>query len=74
MLEANAFLRFLAAQKIDYLILPKTNSSDPIAPPFVKPLQDVAGRLQSDPDVRRVDDRDYYLLDLSARHRRDAAR
>lgn len=71
--DPQRFLGFLAEQSIHYLILPKPGASDPVAA-VLKPLMDeVATTLQADPDVRRIDDRDYFLLDLSARHRREHA-
>lgn len=71
--DPQRFLGFLAEQSIDYLILPKAGAPDPVAS-MLKPSMDaVATTLQADPDVRRIDDRDYFLLDLSARHRRERA-
>ncbi|MBA8887755.1 hypothetical protein FHW12_001969 [Dokdonella fugitiva] len=60
------FAAFLRAQRIDYLILPQPSlrkATFTLSPSVLA----VAERLQGDPSVKRVDDRDYFLLDLSKR-------
>jgi hypothetical protein len=60
------FAAFLRAQHIGYLILPQRplrNATFTVSPSVLA----VAERLQGDPSVKRVDDRDYFLLDLSKR-------
>lgn len=71
--DAQRFLGFLAEQRIDYLILPLPGSKESIAPPLAPSLLEAASILQADANVRRIDDREYYLLDLSARRRRGSA-
>lgn len=71
--DAQRFLGFLAEQRIDYLILPLPGSKESIAPPLAPSLLEAASILQADANVRRIDDREYYLLDLSAWRRRGSA-
>lgn len=63
------FERFLRDQRIDGLILPKTTAVKNLATRTTPAVMAVATRLERAPGVVRVDDRDYYLLDLSARRR-----
>jgi hypothetical protein len=62
------FTTYLHDQHIEYLILPQptlrkeTFDAEPA-------VLTAAERLQADPAVKRVDDRDYFLLDLSGRKR-----
>ncbi len=70
-LEADALLAFMAAQGIDYLMLPNS-MPESVPPAIAQTLRVAVERLRSDADVRRIDDGRYYLLDLSARHRREA--
>ncbi|MFI4970233.1 MAG: hypothetical protein ACHP7D_08490, partial [Lysobacterales bacterium] len=68
--DPSRFLHFLADQHIDYLILPKSSAPKQFA--TVTPaVRAAAETLQADPAVRRVDDRDYELFDLSALHARE---
>jgi hypothetical protein len=66
--DTAVFRRFLAAQRIQYLILPlpdelaNTNRSEDV--PEVVAV--AAAELQALPGARRMDDRRYYLIDLSA--------
>jgi hypothetical protein len=64
------FIRYLRDYDIEYLILPQPalrGAPFDMAPAVLA----AADRLQADPAVRRIDDRDYFLLDLS-RHARAA--
>lgn len=70
--DPQRFLQFLRDQRIDYLILPKADVPKELA--GVTPaVRDAAESLGADADVRRIDDRNYLLLDLSARHHRELA-
>ena len=70
--DPRRFLRFMRDQHIDCLILPKASAPAQVA--LVTPAVKAAAQsLSADPDVRRVEDRDYLLLDLSARHQRELA-
>jgi hypothetical protein len=62
------FTTFLHDQHIEYLILPQPTLRKVTfdAQPAVLAA---AERLQADPAVKRIDDRDYFLLDLSRRER-----
>lgn len=65
--DPQRFLDFLRDQHIDYLILPKASAPNELA--NVTPaVRAAAESLDADPDVRRIGDRNYRLLDLSARH------
>ena len=68
--SASAFIDYLAAHRLDYLILPKpgARSRTPVVVPAVA---EAATRLRTLPDVRVVEDRDYVLYDLSAQHAAD---
>jgi hypothetical protein len=66
--SASEFRRFLAMQKINYLVLPLDSAKpayegDLQIPPAVT---EAAKQLASLPGVRRIDDQYHYLLDLSA--------
>lgn len=71
--DPQRFIDFLAEQSIDYVILPRAGAPEPVAPALQPSMTAAAATLQADPAVRRVEDRDYFLLDLSARHRRERA-
>jgi hypothetical protein len=60
------FESFLRDQRIAYLILPQPDARADFQ--YMAPaVLAVAQKLQADPAVRRIDDRNYFLLDLSAR-------
>lgn len=66
--SASEFRRFLAMQKIGYLVLP-LGSAKPQAskdPPVPAAVIEAAKQLASLPGVRRIDDQYNYLLDFSA--------
>lgn len=70
--DPQRFLHFLREQRIDYLILPNADAPKELA--NVTPAVRAAARiLAADPAVRQIEDRDYVLLDLSARHRQPPA-
>lgn len=61
------FAGFIRDQHIDFLVLPQpavAARGDASVPPTVAT---VAARLEREPGVVRIDDRDYFLLDLSGR-------
>jgi hypothetical protein len=66
--SASAFRRFLAMQKINYLVLPLDSAMPQDNKNFVIPpaVTEAAKQLASLPGVRRIDDQYHYLLDLSA--------
>ncbi|MBN8728759.1 MAG: hypothetical protein J0H15_13800 [Xanthomonadales bacterium] len=67
--DSRRFLQFLRAERIDYLILPRADAArehGSVAPA----VRAAAGMLETAPGVRRIEDRDYVLLDLSAWHGR----
>jgi hypothetical protein len=62
------FTGYLQEQHIEYLILPQPALRD-VTFDMAPAVLAAAARLQADPSVRRIDDRDYFLLDLSRRMR-----
>jgi len=62
------FIAFLREQQIGYLILPQP-ALRKVTFDMEPAVMTAAERLQADPAVRRIDDRDYFLLDLSRRER-----
>ncbi len=64
-----AFDAFLRAQQIRFLILPQPDTRRTFDFTVAPGVLAAAQRLEADRSVKRVDDRDYFLLDLSARDR-----
>jgi len=65
--DPQRFLCFLRDQRIDYLVLPKPTAPRELAL-VTDAVKSASATLEADPAVRRVDDRNYVLLDLAERH------
>ncbi|MEO7064801.1 MAG: hypothetical protein ABI082_13640 [Dokdonella sp.] len=66
--DPRRFTHFLRDQHIDYLILPNADVKEHAT--VTTAVRAAAATLAADPNVQRIDDRNYTLLDLSARHAR----
>ncbi|HKE48298.1 MAG TPA: hypothetical protein VKB52_09535 [Rhodanobacteraceae bacterium] len=64
--SADTFIDYLAAHRIDYLVMPTRQVK--LNPPPVATVVEAAQRLRETPGVRVIDDRNYALYDLSALH------
>ena len=60
------FTDFIRAQRIDFLVLPQPAVAAKEYAWMPPAVGAVAARLEHEAGVVRIDDRDYYLLDLSA--------
>ncbi len=71
--SSDAFLAYLARERIDYLIMPTADNKS-----YGKPILGTATAavevLRADPSVRIVEDDDYVLYDLAALHAAERAR
>ena len=65
--SADAFIDYLAAHRIDYLVLPKPGK-DILKRPMEPSILAAGERLGAMPEVRVVEDRSYELYDLAALH------
>jgi hypothetical protein len=70
--NAQAFVDYLAANRLDYLILP-TERNAKMRPNVVASVAEAAATLRADPGVRIVEDSNYVLYDLAALHAADRA-
>lgn len=61
------FEAFIHDQRIEALVLPKAHARPMEQAPLPVAVAAVAARLEAEPGVVRIDDRDYYLLDLRGR-------
>lgn len=68
----DAFIDYLAAHRIDYLVLPKPGTN-PLKRDMVAAILDAGLKLRSTPDVRVIEDAKYDLYDLAALHARERA-
>jgi hypothetical protein len=67
LLSDEAFLDYLARERIDYLIMPSA-TNHAYGKRMLGAVTDAVRRLRTMPDVRIVEDRNYVLYDLAALH------
>jgi hypothetical protein len=65
--SADAFLGYLARERIDYLIMPSAGNHSYLKP-ILGTVTDAIKILRTEPGVRVVEDHDYVLYDLAALH------